>query len=477
MGPIIAALALVVTALIIGLVVASGTVPNTLAITLGLIMFILAVVRTDLALYFLILSMLLSPEISLGGIEEKGVSGGRSVVIRLDDLFLMLIAFGWLARSAIFKEIGLVLKSPINGAIYAYTAIFIIATGAGMLYEDVEPFLGIFNCIKFIQYFILFFMVLNNIESEKHAKRLINVAIFTAFIIAIYAISQIPSGERVTAPFEGKGGEPNTLGGYMLFMLSITLALFLESRNFYRSVFFAFMSILSIIALFYTESRSSYIGLLFSFIALSFFARKRNFLFVGIIITLIFSSLMLPDRVIERINLTFQSEVETNPFEQEDELEKIDSSTAARLRSWGEAITGWKKYPILGWGVTGFMFIDAQYLKVLVETGTLGILTFIILLSAIYRNLKKTYLAVRGIDDYYQGIALGTFAGFVGLCGHAIGTNTFIIIRIMEPFWLFMGIVVSIPYFLPAVAEKMKIPQAQLKVEKTAEPGRVSFFT
>lgn len=91
LAPIIAGFILIVVALVIGIIVSSGTVTSSLAITLGLIMFVLAIVRTDLALYFLILSMLLSPEISLGGLEEKGLTGGRSVVVRLDDLFLMLI--------------------------------------------------------------------------------------------------------------------------------------------------------------------------------------------------------------------------------------------------------------------------------------------------------------------------------------------------------------------------------------------------
>ena len=36
-------------------------------------------------------------------------------------------------------------------------------------------------------------------------------------------------------------------------------------------------------------------------------------------------------------------------------------------------------------------------------------------------------------------------AGYVGLLFHAIGTNTFIIVRIMEPFWFFAGIIAVLP--------------------------------
>lgn len=481
-APIVFAVIFVIFGIVLGFVVTRGTTVSSLGVTLGLVMLILSFVRIDLALYFLILSMLLSPEISLGGLEEQGVSGGRSVVVRLDDLFLMLVAFGWLARSAIFKEIGLIIKSPINGQIYAYTAAFVIATGAGILYGDVELMLGIFNCLKFVQYFLLFFMVLNYIDTEKQARNLINAALFTGFIIAVYALSQVPSGARITAPFEGKSGEPNTLGGYLLIILSISLGIFLEVKNLYRQVMFAVMSLLCVIGIFYTESRSSYIGMLLSVFVLIFYARRRNILLMGVVVTLIFSTVLLPSRVIERISYTFRNEnVDQFSFSLSDEsnMEKLDSSTQARLQSWKEAYEGWRKYPILGWGVTGFTFIDAQYMKILVETGAVGFVTFIILMIGIFQNLRRIRKTVKDVDDFYHGITVGTLAGFIGLLGHAIGTNTFIIIRIMEPFWLFLGIVLSIPKILPETrtTDEKKYFELLNREQKEEEEPRVRFFT
>jgi hypothetical protein len=69
----------------------------------------------------------------------------------------------------------------------------------------------------------------------------------------------------------------------------------------------------------------------------------------------------------------------------------------------------------------------------------------------------------QGKNEFYHGISLGFLAGFIGLCGHALGTNTFIIIRIMEPFWLLAGIVISIPKILPAIGT---VPEEQLVKEK-----------
>ena len=40
---------------------------------------------------------------------------------------------------------------------------------------------------------------------------------------------------------------------------------------------------------------------------------------------------------------------------------------------------------------------------------------------------------------------MGFFAGVIGLLFHAIGANTFIIVRIMEPFWFMAAMVLMIP--------------------------------
>jgi hypothetical protein len=48
-------------------------------------------------------------------------------------------------------------------------------------------------------------------------------------------------------------------------------------------------------------------------------------------------------------------------------------------------------------------------------------------------------------SPYFKGLTIGFIAGYAGLLFHAIGANTFIIVRIMEPFWFFAGIITVIP--------------------------------
>jgi hypothetical protein len=49
----------------------------------------------------------------------------------------------------------------------------------------------------------------------------------------------------------------------------------------------------------------------------------------------------------------------------------------------------------------------------------------------------------------------------VGLVVHALGANTFIIVRIMEPFWFFAGIIVVMP-----AMERQQSEQAEVVVPR-----------
>ena len=95
---------------------------------------------------------------------------------------------------------------------------------------------------------------------------------------------------------------------------------------------------------------------------------------------------------------------------------------------------GWTRSPLLGYGVTGYAFMDAQFPRVLVETGILGLMAFLYILYSIFK-LGFTNLG-QVSDPFNRGLIKGFIAGFIGLLFHAIGANTFIIVRIMEPFWL-----------------------------------------
>jgi O-antigen ligase len=391
-------------------------------------------------MYLLILSMLLSPEFSVGATAAAG-SLSRGVTLRLDDFILLVIGLSWFARSAYFKEVGLFKKTPLNRPIFCYVLACLISTALGVMGGKVDPKTGFFFVLKYIEYFIVFFMVVNYAEDLDQVKRLIFCLFLTCFITSIIGMLQIPGGGRVSAPFEGEIGEPNTFGGYLLFIGAVAGGLLSTSQDPRVRLGLMFLLAVMLLPFLYTHSRSSYLAFIPAFLILGAMTRKRGLVIGVMLAALVISPLFLPSSVKNRIGYTFKQPVESGQIKV-GEI-RLDTSTSARIQSWGEALKAWTRRPLTGYGVTGFGFIDAQYPRVLTETGLLGMAAFLYLIGSIF-NIAFSNLAVLK-DRFALGITRGFIAGYAGLLCHAIGANTFIIVRIMEPFWFVAGIVLILP--------------------------------
>jgi O-antigen ligase len=383
--------------------------------------------------------MLLSPEINIG--ETAGGSLERGVTLRFEDFLLIVIGLSWFAKNAVNKELGLFLKTPLNKPIFFYILACMVSTGVGIIAGGVSAKTGSLFILKYIEYFIVFFMIVNHLEDTDQIKRFVFCLLLTCFITSIIGILQIPGGERVSAPFEGEGGEPNTFGGYLLFIGAIATGLLIKTENSKLKNILLLLILVMIPPFLFTQSRSSYLGLIPVCFVLGLLTKSRVVVLGLLTIAFLLSPLFLPSQVKNRIIFTF-----TQPEATGQVLlggVRLDTSTSARLASLEDILTDWPKHPIIGYGITGYKFADAQYPRVLIETGILGLITFLYLLYSILR------LAIRNMKEvktpYFKGLTIGFLAGFIGLLFHAIGANTFIIVRIMEPFWFLAGIIVVLP--------------------------------
>jgi len=406
---------------------------------LALIIFTVSFINIEWGLYILIFSMLLSPEIMTG--ETGGASLGRGVTLRLEDFLLAVIGLSWFARNAVKKDLGLFLKTPLNKAILFYVLACVLSTGFGIMTGRVELKTGCFFVLKYLEYFIVFFMMVNHVRSTDQIKRFVFCLLLTCFIASIIGIFQIPGGGRVSAPFEGEIGEPNTFGGYLMFIGMVAAGLLAKTDNSKTKQILAVLILCIIPSFLFTQSRTSYLAIVPALMVLGYMTDRRIIILGVLVVSLMVSPLFLPTAVKNRIMFTFTQPEEQGQIQIGDL--RLDTSTSARLVSWKESLEDWPEHPLIGYGVTGYKFVDAQFPRVLVETGILGFIAFCYLLFSIFKvslnNLKELK------TPYFQGLAIGFFAGFVGLIVHALGANTFIIVRIMEPFWFFAGIMVVMP--------------------------------
>jgi len=421
--------------------IAPNSVRLALLVCAGLTVAVVAFTSVELTLYLLILSTLLSPELQFGGSTDPTTSttASRGVTLRLDDLLLTVICLTWLFRMAVRKELGTVRQTPINQPIAWYWLATLLATVAGFYTGRVGMY-GFFFVLKYLEYFVLFYMIINQVHDEAAIKRYIMVMLFTCFVVSILGIAQIPGGERVSAPFEGNIGEPNTFGGYLVLMFAVTLGLFLNEVDKVKRWRWAGLLVIIIVPFAFTESRSSYLAFVVMMGLFILFSRHRRLLLGICLVAAALLPFVLPESVINRVTYTFAQPEEAGQIKVGDV--HIDTSTSERLRSWELVLTrDFPRHPLLGVGVTGGRFMDAQYPRVLSETGVIGLVLFLWLLRRIWVLLRTCYRDIS--DTSLRGVALGTLCGFGGLLFHAIGANTFIIVRIMESLMILIGLLLA----------------------------------
>ncbi|MFC1514689.1 O-antigen ligase family protein [Candidatus Omnitrophota bacterium] len=420
----------------------------------ALAIFVIAFVNTDVALIILIFSMLLSPELRLVEVTQK------AVVVRIDDILLGVVFLGWLVRIAVHKELGLIKQTSLNPLIIGYIVVCVVATVIGILTGRVTLARSFFFILKYFEYFLLYFMVTNIIRDRQQVENFVTAFLIAGLIICVFGITQIGAISRTTAPFEGESAEPNTLGGYLLLLFSVCVGIFLYSPSSQWMLFAGALACLILPPFIFTLSRSSYFSFIPMYLAFIIFSQKKKFfLIISMIGVVTLGPILVPQvgQVIrERVVSTFDSRRTFDAFGKSIPLE---SSAAARVYSWQRVFKQWVKRPILGYGVTGVGLVDAQYPRVLGETGIIGFALFIFLLSAIFRRVKYIFKTIR--DDWAKGLALGLLAGFIGLLFHALAANTFIIVRIMMPFWFLLAIVISLPRIYGSLDEAQ--PQVEVR--------------
>lgn len=412
-----------------------------LAAVIGLTAFVLCFISFKAALFMLIFSMMLSPEFG-----ERTTEGGGAT-IRLDDLLLVIIAFAWLATTAVHKGAQLFKSTPINRWIFYYVVSCVISTMIGAMFGRVEYLKGFFFVIKYIEYFVVYFMGVNFIHERKVIDHFVIAMFIVLLIVCVVAVLQIPAGGRITAPFEGKGGEPNTLGGYIVLMMSMIIGILLNADSSFPKKYKHWLiglTVLSVIVVLFTRSRGAWLAVMPMFLTFIIISKRRYILTFCLIAFGGMFPVIAPLSVKQRVLYTFERQIGQAAREQE-KVGRItlDTSTSARVSSWKDGIEAFYKHPVFGWGITGWRFLDAQYVKTMVEQGLLGLIAFLGMLYALLKESRRIYLHCE--DRLFKGLAMGFFAGVIAMMVHGVSTNTFIIVRIMEPFWLLAAIVMSIP--------------------------------
>ena len=400
-------------------------------IFLGVLFFLFSFFSIKTGLILMAFSMLFSPEFSIGRV------GFRSIIIRAEDILIPLLALAWVARLTIRREFRLFAHSPLNMPIVVLIFLSCFSTIRGAFTGWVSPLPGFFYIFKTVEFFMIFFLVVNYVRTEQEVKVFLFVAVLIVFLIGLYTLKQVPSVEifsehRISAPFEGSP-EPATMGGYMAFFLLILLGLFLYEQSRAKKWFYLLVGIVTFIPFIYTLNRTSYIALIGGAIFMSLTAKKK-WLLATVLGILILSPFVAPQSVKDRIAYTWQDAV--NPGREIG----VDAASQERVYAYTKMWKTARSSPLIGWGVTSWDNPDSQYARIIHETGFLGLGLWLWIFWRLFRMAQWLFGSLEGS---LKGMALGYMAGVLGILLHGFGAITFYIVRIMEPFWFVSGLVVS----------------------------------
>lgn len=390
---------------------------------------VLAVMRRPfLGVVLVLLSMLLSPEIDASDIK-----------LRLEDLLLPLLAVAMAVRMSLPHARRKLHLGKLGIPIFAIVGANAVASIHGVLCGYVQPLESFLWNLKSWEFFGFYILALNAVDESSDAAEYTKIIIWVFFGIAVYACFQIPETEiytvnRLTAPFEG-APEPTTLGGYMTIILGVVVASALQAQD-RRSRFALWgLSIFCMVPIIFTLSRTTYVSCGLMLFLVAILSRNAS-MFFSLLLLLLLAPIVLPGQAIERVRMTFQG---TGAF-------GLDSSTLERVEVWRKAWDALDIHPLVGFGLPQ-QILDSQFVRVIVETGVLGLAAWVLFFAAAVR-IGLRVLRKETATPFDRALAVGYVAGTVALLVHALGATTFWITRIMEPYMFLSGLVAAIDLHL-----------------------------
>lgn len=412
----------------------------TLALAVSMVVLGVTVVKVELGVAILVVAMLLSPEIDFG----TEVSGEHELNIRYDDLLICVIFLGVLVKLAFEGRQSFWHPSPINAGIITYYLVCIVSTLLALRANlpAWDKRLAFFVMLKMAEFYMIFFLVGNAIRNLREIRHQLTLFFIVATFISCYCLFMVRTVQRVGTPFEAQGAEPNTLGGYLMLVMCISMGLLTQAKTFRFQLLLFCMSALAFIPFLYTLSRASYIALLVAMFALGIISRKI-YIILALALVLVLSPFLMPEDVKDRVNYTFQRGTGKEVTLGGRDLGfQVDKSTHERFYVWQKVRFLLSIAPWFGGGVAWETVLDSQYARVIMETGLIGLSAFLLLQYRILKTCRESYLWTR--DWVGRGLGLGITAATIGLITHSLGTISFLIVRIMEPFWFLVALAVVI---------------------------------
>jgi len=411
----------------------------------GLFVLAVLIIRFDKGLLLLILIV---PFLDI--LPETGFPGLNGITILVFTAFCLALRQ---RDPSVMKSRTPSLSGPII-ILFFLTLISVIYTDNFRQVPNYIPIDKIFTIKRWFTFMLLFFIFRHGVKSRKLLEDCLFMIALGVILEGLYVVKEdlLTSHGRTY----GTLGNENDLGAFFAAYFPVGVFFLLESKEIYKRLVGGASAFLALMGVSLSLSRGAFLSVTASLLVFFFFRSKKLFFVVLILFSLVILNYryVLPSRVVERIDFTFQRSDEE--FHDTGEI-VLEGSAASRLIFIKGGIRMIKDHPIFGVGFGAFELLSIQYMadlgltrplvahnmyvQIFSEMGLLGILTFLSILFFSFR--AGLYLRKRASDRFYRGIAVAFLACLAALAiANAFG-NRFYNGVMTGYFWIFSALMLN----------------------------------
>jgi O-antigen ligase len=297
------------------------------------------------------------------------------------NLILVWVTVAILLHRWVVLRIGLSRRSFVLPVVM-YVAVLVFAIVVSLLNGGVSFLRGADMARTYINGAYVYFLVVNVIDEEKHARRIFAVILVTVALTALWGLSEYRSsiaggGDPSRVRISGRVGQPNEFGAflavYLPFLVGVTRYGIFTTR---QRVLAGIGAAAVFFALLFTQSRGAYLAAALALGVMAVAINRR--LLLLFVLAGVTAHLWLPSQVSQRVRHTFV------PGQTSDG--KYDASTESRLLFYRAGLEMFADSPIWGHGLGSFGseiyrrgFTETRrdshslYIQMLSEAGIIGI--------------------------------------------------------------------------------------------------------
>lgn len=313
---------------------------------------------------------------------------------------------------------------------------FLVSIDYANSLREVVRFLSIFS------FFILGSILINSASS---LTKILKSILISALIPALTGIYHLIFRGSIFVDYEGRlaatFAHPNMLAFYLFFVIAIALFIFLYGfKKNILSYFYAFLGLLFFVPLMITYTRGAWLALILFLIVIGIF-KFRKILFISI---LFFSLTYISIPSLQsRVNNAFR-------------INDYNSSISWRFDLYRDLWQYSQDRPWLGYGIDNASLVIAQnrdphlgsaephndYLKILLETGYIGLIIYLMFLIILVLELFKKYKLDQPIRVKYFNFFL--IAIVIALSVASFGDNILNDTALQWSLWVVLGAFLSL---------------------------------